>query len=651
MTTNMTSNLENTDTQMDGDSLIISEQRKQELKQLFPNAFTETKNDQGDVVETLDFERLKAELGEFSEIYDNRRERYGMDWPGKRDCLRLIQEPSTATLKPCREESVDFDTTENLFIEGDNLEVLKLLQKSYYGKVKMIYIDPPYNTGKEFIYPDNFSESLDTYLEYAGLKEAEGEGRKWSSNSQNEGRFHTKWLNMMFPRLYLARNLLKEDGVIFISIDDNEVENLRRMCDEIFGEENFVAQFVWQKKYSRDNRPLIGTVHEYILLYTRNVNEFSKVRNLLPPSEESLKVYKNLNNDPKGRWRPIPMTAQAGHATKSQFYEVITPTGAKHTPPEGRCWAVSEARYKELLAEGRIYFGKDDSGQPNVIRYMSEIEGFVPWTWLPSKEVGHTDSAMKEFYSLLGKDLAFETPKPKELLKLLGNIALKDDDLALDFFSGTATFGQSLFELSKEKKENYRWILVQLPEPIDHEEHNTIADIGKERIRRSGSNIRNETEGQLNLENKKAIDFGFKVLKLDQSNFKQWQAPDKEISDVDFIKQMELNVDHIDPNANQEDLLYELLIKAGVMPTESIVQLELANHKLFSVAEDSLLIHLDNDIDQDLIDAVIEKAPGQFICLDKAFHGNDQLKANAVKTIQAFNQGKDEVDRIDFKTV
>ena len=237
-----------TTTTMDGSSLDVTEQRKQELKQLFPSAFTETINDAGELVETLDFEHLKAELGSFSEVYDNRRERYSMDWPGKRDCLRLIQEPSHATLKPCREESVDFDSTENLFIEGDNLEVLKLLQKSYYGQVKMIYIDPPYNTGKEFIYPDNFSENLDTYLEYAGLKEVGGEGKKWSSNSANEGRFHTKWLNMMYPRLYLARNLLREDGVIFISIDDNEVENLRRLCDEIFGEENFLGTLVWKMR-------------------------------------------------------------------------------------------------------------------------------------------------------------------------------------------------------------------------------------------------------------------------------------------------------------------------------------------------------------------------------------------------------------------
>lgn len=259
-------------TQLNGDSLNISEQRKKELKQLFPGVFTETKNDDGKLVESIDFERLKAELGQFSEIYDNRRERYAMDWPGKKDTLRQIQEPSRATLKPCREESVDFDSTENLFIEGDNLEVLKLLQKSYYGAVKMIYIDPPYNTGKEFIYPDNFTEPLDTYLEYAGLKEVGGEGRKFSTNSQSEGRFHSKWLNMMYPRLYLARNLLREDGVIFISIDDNEVENLRRMCDEIFGEENHIACLVWEKGRKNDAK-LFSVGHEYMLVYARSMSK------------------------------------------------------------------------------------------------------------------------------------------------------------------------------------------------------------------------------------------------------------------------------------------------------------------------------------------------------------------------------------------
>ena len=259
--------------------------------------------------------------------------------------------------------------------------MLKLLQKAYHGAVKMIYIDPPYNTGNEFIYPDNFREGLQDYLRYSG--QVDGEGLKLSSNPETSGRYHSKWLSMMYPRLFLARNLLREDGVIFVSIDDHEVHNLRHLLDEIFGPENFVAAFVWQKKYSRDNRPIVGTVHDYILLYARNSEAFAKVRNLLPPDADSTKVYRNPNNDPKGRWRPIPLTAQAGHATSSQFYEITTPTGVVHTPPEGRCWGISKATYEKLLAEGRIWFGKSGSSQPNLIRYLSEVEGFVPWSSNP----------------------------------------------------------------------------------------------------------------------------------------------------------------------------------------------------------------------------------------------------------------------------
>lgn len=276
-------------TQMSGESLDIAEQRKQELKQLFPGVFTEVKNDKGEIVEAIDFERLKAELGNFSELYEGRRERYGMEWPGKRDCLRLIQEPSRATLKPCREESVDFDNTENLFIEGDNLEVLKLLQKAYYGKIKMIYIDPPYNTGKEFIYPDNFSDSIENYLSYAGLSGEEG--KKFSSNSANEGRFHTKWLNMIFPRLYLARNLLREDGVIFISIDDNEIENLQKICNEVFGEENHLSTFSWRTDGNFDNQAKVKKCHEYILCYVKNLDSFPPPPVIDPNTPQNSKLF------------------------------------------------------------------------------------------------------------------------------------------------------------------------------------------------------------------------------------------------------------------------------------------------------------------------------------------------------------------------
>jgi adenine-specific DNA-methyltransferase len=281
----------NTPEKMTGISLDIAADQRARLKQLFPTVFTETANEAGELVESVDFEKLKTELGTFTDLFENRRERYGMDWPGKKEALKLIQTPSTATLKPCREESVNFDTTENLFIEGDNLEVLKLLQKSYYGKVKMIYIDPPYNTGNEFIYPDNFAETLATYLEYAGL--IDGEGKKFSTNTANEGRFHSKWLNMMYPRLYLARNLLRDDGVIFISIDDNEVSNLRKLCDEIFGEENFVASVVWQKRTSPDSRANLSAGHDYLLIYALSIDDARPTLNKLPLKESRIASYKN----------------------------------------------------------------------------------------------------------------------------------------------------------------------------------------------------------------------------------------------------------------------------------------------------------------------------------------------------------------------
>lgn len=339
---------------MSGETMDIAEQRRTELKQMFPGVFTETTDANGKVVETVDFERLKAELGTFSDVYEGRRERYGMDWPGKRDCMKLIQEPTRATLKPCREESVDFDSTKNLFIEGDNLEVLKLLQKSYYGKVKMIYIDPPYNTGKEFIYPDNFREGLNTYLAYSGLSDSDG--NKFSTNTVSEGRFHTKWLNMMYPRLYLAANLLKNDGVIFISIDDNEVENTRRMCNEIFGEENFIASVVWQKRTSPDSRAHLSAGHDYVLIYAKSAEEARRSLNKLPLKETRKAAYKNPDRDPRGPWSSENLTGQTGHATPSQFYKVKTPTGVTYSPPDGRCWAISEATFIKLLEDDRIWF-------------------------------------------------------------------------------------------------------------------------------------------------------------------------------------------------------------------------------------------------------------------------------------------------------
>jgi len=628
---------------MTGETLDISEQRKQELKQLFPTIFTETTDAKGEIVEAIDFEKLKAELGSFSDVYEGRRERYGMEWPGKRDCMKLIQEPSRATLKPCREESVDFDTTENLFIEGDNLEVLKLLQKSYYGKVKMIYIDPPYNTGKEFIYPDNYKESLETYMAYSGL--VDDDGKKFTTNTASEGRFHTKWLNMMFPRLYLARNLLREDGVIFISIADHEVENLRRMCDEIFGEENFIATAIWQKVYApKSSAKFFSEDHEYVVIYARHANEW--VPELLPRTEAQDAAYKNQDDDSRGLWRPNNLAARNYYSKGT--YSITCPSGRLIPgPPSGSYWRISEEKFKELDKDGRIWWGLDGNNIPAPKIFLSEVkQGRVPQTLWGYQEVGHTQEAKKDLLNKVtfsSSDSVFDTPKPTRLIRKMLQIGTNksDGDIVLDFFSGSCSSADSVIELNSNENGNRKFIMVQLPEPTGSDDFHTIADIGKERIRRAAQKIRQEREGQLDLEGKGDLDLGFKVLKLDQSNFKQWQTSGVELNADQIGKTLDAFADHIDPYATQEEILYELLLKAGFKPTEKVETLDLAGKQVFAIAGGALLICLEDEVNAELIDAVADLEPMQFICLDKAFQGNDQLKANAVQTFKSRSQNSE----------
>jgi adenine-specific DNA-methyltransferase len=524
----------------------IAEEKRQALLRLFPEIRTEGGK--------IDFERLKLVLGE---AVDVGRERYGMHWPGKADCFKTIQMPNLGTLRPCPEESVNFDTTENLIIEGDNLEVLKLLQKSYLGKVKMIYIDPPYNTGNDFIYPDDYSESLQTYLQYTGQVDAEG--KKFSTNTDTDGRFHSKWLNMMYPRLYLARNLLREDGAVFTSIDDHEVHSLRMLMNEVFGEEHFVACCIWQKRYSRENRGAIGDAHDYLVVYAANLEVFQECRNLIPMTEDQSRVYKNPNNDPKGRWRAVPMTAQGYRP--NQMYEIETPSGQRYKPPEGRCWSMTEPEYLRLKAEGRIYFGKDGSSQPGVIRYFSEVEGLVPWTWWPSNEVGHTDEARKEIREIFGSQTVYETPKPTRLVQRILEIASSRDSLVLDFFAGSGTTAHAVLNLNEQDGGNRKFILVQLPEPTGREDYPTIADITKERVRRVIKKL-NEDEGKLDLDGAKQQDRGFRVFKLAESNLTPWNAEVPHDAAA-LGQQLELHVDHIRAGRTAQDLLYEILLKSG----------------------------------------------------------------------------------------
>jgi len=670
-------------TEMNGESLDIAEQRKRELVQLFPGVFTETENENGDLVTSVDFNKLKAELGEFTDVYENHRERYAMEWPGKKEALKLIQEPSRATLKPCREESLDFDNTENLFIEGDNLEVLKLLQKSYYGKVKMIYIDPPYNTGKEFIYPDKYSENLETYLAYAGL--VDDEGKKFTTNTAAEGRFHTKWLNMMHSRLYLARNLLKDDGAIFISISDNEINNLKKLCDSIFGEENFVSQVVWQKS-KRGDAKLIANIHEYVLVYTKNkgkaiasgvwrrrkegvdevLSEYQSLKETLENDHDKirdamLKWYKNLkDSDPRKSHKHYSRSDDRGLYFADNFagpddgrksrprHDIIHPITGKPCKKPSTGWRWDESKTQWALAQDppRIHFGINEETIPCRKSYLIETSE-EPF---PSVIYADGRSATLEVESLVGKGI-FQFPKNKEIIEQFIRILCKRDDIVLDLFAGSGSTGHAVYDLMHSGEEKLKYVLVQLPEKNENESkaylkgYKTIADVGKQRLRMASKGYSLENSDQDN-----ALDFGFKVFKLNKSNFKQWQTSlDIEVDNV--LEQLELHVDHIEGSASQEDVLYELLLKSGFMPTEKVTVLDLEGGKVFSIAEDALLICLEEIITAELINSVVEKEPLQFICLDKAFHGNDQLKANTVQTFASLNQGRDKSERIEFRTV
>lgn len=613
-------------------SFNITEEQKVKLQALFPESVTENGK--------IDFDRLKLTLG--GQI-DSGKERYGMNWPGKSDCYQNIQQPSIATISPCPEESVNFDTTENLFIEGDNLEVLKLLQKSYLGKVKMIYIDPPYNTGNEFIYPDDYSESLETYLQYTG--QIDSEGRKFSTNTDTDGRFHSKWLNMMYPRLFLAKNLLRDDGVIFISIDDNEVHNLRALCNEIFGEENFVANVVWQKRTSPESRLKISSGHEYILMFAKEMSSYDKGINLLQLSDEDKRNYKNPDNDPRGPWVSSDFTAQGYRP--NQVYKIITPGGVEYTPPDGRCWKNMESVYLKQLTEGRMWFGNDGKGVPRRKTYLSEKEGKNIWSWWPNNEVGHTQEATQEVKHIFNLEAPmFDYPKPVRLLLRMLQISTSalysedrsESDIILDFFAGSGTTAHAVLEINKQDNGNRKFIMVQLPEPCTPESeafkvgYKTIADISKERIRRVIKKIEENNKGNLEF-GKEKTDLGFKVFKLNPSNFKVWNSSVERNSEA-VEKQLLEHIEHVNVKSREDAILYEILLKSGFELSTMVTKLDLAGKKVYSVSEGELLICLEKNLTKEVIRAIADKKPARVVCLDEGFHNDDQLKTNAVQTMK-----------------
>ena len=498
---------------------------------LFPNCVTERKNDAGEVEYAIDFDMLKQELS--AVVVEGKEERYQFTWPDKKKSILAANAPISDTLRPCREESVDFDTTQNLYIEGDNLAVLKLLQETYLGKIKMIYIDPPYNTGNDFVYNDDFAESAEEYLAHSG--QLDEEGNRLVANTESNGRFHTDWLNMIYPRLKLAKDLLAEDGVIFISIDDNEKDNMKKICDEIFGESNFFSCVSWHRNYaSANDSKTFSNVIDYVLIYQKS-SLF--VRNLLPRTEKQNALYKYDSNDGKGRWRSDNLSVRTYSA--SYDYPITNPnTGVVYNPPSGRSWITNKETMQRWIQENRVFFGQKGDGAPQLKRYLSEVQdGVVPTTYWSYDDCGHNDEARKEVKELFEKP-PFDSPKPTRLLKQIIRIATNKDDLILDFFSGSATTADAMMQYNAEDGGTRKFILVQLPEETDVKSeaykagYKTICDIGKERIRRAGAKIKEEN-GMM----AQNLDIGFRVLKLDSSNMKDvYYTPDEyEINMFDML--------------------------------------------------------------------------------------------------------------------
>jgi adenine-specific DNA-methyltransferase len=566
---------------------IVAENLEQ-LKALFPEAFTEGK---------VDFEVLKQLLGG---TVEEREERYGLNWHGKRRARQLALTPSTGTLRPCPEESVDWDTTRNLMIEGDNLEVLKLLQKSYAGKVKLIYIDPPYNTGNDFIYPDNFQDSIKNYLELTG--QVDGAGNKISSNTEASGRFHTDWLNMMYPRLKLARNLLQDDGSVFISIDDNEFDNLRRLCDEIFGPENFVATVIWQKVFSPKNTAAyFSEDHDYILVYAKRKDIWEP--QLLPRSEETIARYTNPDNDPRGPWLSGALQAR-NYYSKGQ-YEVTSPSGKKFSNPKGTYWRFSYERFLDLDKDKRIWWGESEDGVPRLKRFISEVKsGVVPQTLWKYEDVGHTQEAKEELLKYVdfeNSENILNSVKPTRLLRNVVRIGTSSDteDLVMDFFAGSGPTGHAVFAQNAEDGGRRRFVLVQLPEPLPIPEKlaRTIADLAKSRIRNVSREMAETSNGKLNLDNRANADLGFRVFKLASSNIRAWE-PNRD----DLPTTLHDSVEHLKTDRTEQDILFELLLKLGLDLTIPIDQKSIAGKIVHNIGAGTLLVCLAEQIAVDEVE-------------------------------------------------
>lgn len=624
------------------------------LAAMFPNAVTETINENGEVVRAIDKDVLMQEIA--CTVVDGNEERYQFTWPDKKKSVLLANAPINKTLRPCREESVNFDTTENLYIEGDNLEVLKLLQETYLGKIKMIYIDPPYNTGSDFVYEDDFAQSTDEYLANSG--QFDEDGNRMVQNTESNGRFHTDWLNMICPRIRLAKDLLSDDGLIVISIDDNEYKNMRNICDEVLGECNFVACVVWQKIHSiKNDAKYFSENHEYALIYAKSI---SKIRiHLLPRTDEMNSRYKNPDNDPRGPWQSGDLVA-SGERSNGHFFVTSPKTGKQFDVPQGKHWVYSQDNLIRLVEDNQVWFGEDGNSFPRKKRFLSDVQdGRTPNTLWLAEEVGHNQTATRELKALFDDEKCFDFPKPVAYIEQFVRVISDRDSVVLDFFSGSATTAHAVMQLNAEDKGHRKFIMVQLPETTDEKSeahkagYKTICEIGKERIRRAGKRIQEERLEAIALskhewdqtcfyvEHKEdcdrlghlpdeyfakehpPIDTGFRVLKCDTSNMKEVYYNSAEY-EASLFSSLE---DNIKEDRTPEDLLFQVMLDLGVLLSSKIEETTIAGKKVFNVEDNYLIACFDSDVTEETITAVAKQKPYYFVMRDSSM-ANDSVATN-----------------------
>ena len=624
------------------------------LAALFPNAVTETINENGEVVRAIDKDVLMQEIA--CTVVDGNEERYQFTWPDKKKSVLLANAPINKTLRPCREESVNFDTTENLYIEGDNLEVLKLLQETYLGKIKMIYIDPPYNTGSDFVYEDDFAQSTDEYLANSG--QFDEDGNRMVQNTESNGRFHTDWLNMICPRIRLAKDLLSDDGLIVISIDDNEYKNMRNICDEVLGECNFVACVVWQKIHSiKNDAKYFSENHEYALIYAKSI---SKIRiHLLPRTDEMNSRYKNPDNDPRGPWQSGDLVA-SGERSNGHFFVTSPKTGKQFDVPQGKHWVYSQDNLIRLVEDNQVWFGEDGNSFPRKKRFLSDVQdGRTPNTLWLAEEVGHNQTATRELKALFDDEKCFDFPKPVAYIEQFVRVISDRDSVVLDFFSGSATTAHAVMQLNAEDKGHRKFIMVQLPETTDEKSeahkagYKTICEIGKERIRRAGKRIQEERleaiavskhewdQTCFYVEHKEdcdrlghlpdeyfakehpPIDTGFRVLKCDTSNMKEVYYNPAEY-EASLFSSLE---DNIKEDRTPEDLLFQVMLDLGVLLSSKIEETTIAGKKVFNVEDNYLIACFDSDVTEETITAVAKQKPYYFVMRDSSM-ANDSVATN-----------------------